>query len=75
MMGLRGMYLYPMFIGLACLLGPEWLLIGLLCALQGVIYWLVGLFGERKYSVASSEFLFGLMLDATFITTWGMDVC
>ena len=41
-LSLRGLHLYPAFIGLACLHGPHALLLGLGCLLQGPIYFASG---------------------------------
>lgn len=62
-MTLRSLYTLPLFVALAALTGnPHALLGSVVCLLQGPCYWLVGCFGERKWSVAAAEILFGAVL-------------
>jgi len=51
-MGIRGMFMYPMFL----VLGAPF--VGLLCALQGVPYFLAGL----KGSIRHAEYVWGAMI-------------
>lgn len=66
----RGLYGIPLLSGLAALLNPILIPIGLLSLLQGGCYRLVGCFPENRFSVAIAEILYGAVLGiAIFITS------
>lgn len=51
----RGMFLYPLFIGLASVLTPWALIVGLFCLMQGIVYRFCGL-------VLYAEYVFGAVI-------------
>lgn len=71
-MALRGLYLYPLFAALACLVTPWALPAGLGGALQGACYRLVGCFPESPRSVACAELLFGAVIGLLLALTLGL---
>lgn len=68
MMGIRGMYIYPLFIALGLIGYPLANAIGLASLLQGIPYFIGG-FLKKNRSIAFAEFVWGVCLSAMFYFT------
>ena len=67
-MGLRGLLIYPTFLGLALLGHPIAYLIGLAGLLQGIPYALGGILSE-SYCIAIAEYIWGASIGLMFYLT------